>query len=57
MSNLGHVISLNIAPVHDEYLAIDSGAYLCTNSLCASFADGKMLSRKAEIVLHSRGKM
>ena len=33
----------------NEYLAIDSGGYLCTNSLCALTALGWMLPREVEI--------
>ena len=39
--SLGKFVSLYIAPVHlailvkNEYVAVDSGGYLCTNSLCA----------------------
>ena len=41
---LGKFFSLYIAPVHiamfvmNEYLAVDSGGYLCTNSICALIA-------------------
>ena len=51
MSNLGQVFSLYIAPVHlaifvmNEYLAVDSGGYLCTNSLCALIAAWLRASR------------
>ena len=42
MSNLEQVFSLYTAPTSlscvNDYLTVDSGGYLCMNSLCASYA-------------------
>ena len=36
----------------NEYLAIDSGAYMCTNILYAFFLRGLMLQREVKIVFN-----